>query len=396
MLPTTRRTALLGTLALPFVSRIARAAGEPIRLGTLTPLTGAGGPYGGPMAKTAAAVAEEINAAGGVLGRPIQLIQEDDATNPDNGVRAARKLIDVDKVHAIMGTWASAVTTAVAPLCWDSQTMLFTVSGADSITKLPHQGYIVRTQPNTYLQSTRAAKYLMSWGSKKVFGLSAQTPFAVDGWNRLSEVLKEGGAEGIGDVVYDAAKTSFRSEIDQALRAKPDTLYLNGYAPDVSVILRELYRAGFEGKKFTYGYAANAKMVGSLPNEVTEGLVSFSPSPDVDSPAFKRVQDILGTKEPDTYSCQIHDHLNLVALSLAKAGKVSGLAIHDTVREVSQGSGQTVHSAVEGMKLLAAGKAVNYEGASGPCDLLPSGDISNTKFRFEKVEGGKLKTLQIS
>ncbi len=63
----------------------------------------------------------EVNAAGGVLGRQIQLVSEDDQTNPEAAVRAARKLIDVDKVAAIMGTWASAVTTAVAPLCWESQ-----------------------------------------------------------------------------------------------------------------------------------------------------------------------------------------------------------------------------------------------------------------------------------
>ena len=72
-----------------------------------------------------------------MLGRKIDLSGEDDETNPDAGVRAARKLIDVNKVVAVVGTWASAVTTAVAPLCWESRTMLFTVSGADSITKLP-------------------------------------------------------------------------------------------------------------------------------------------------------------------------------------------------------------------------------------------------------------------
>ena len=76
------------------------------------------------MAKVAAAVVEEVNKAGGVLGRRIVLVSEDDQTSPEAGVRAARKLIDVDKVAAIMGTWASSVTTAVAPLCWESKTFL--------------------------------------------------------------------------------------------------------------------------------------------------------------------------------------------------------------------------------------------------------------------------------
>ena len=390
-----RRAVLAGGLALPFVARTARAQGEPIRLGTLTPQPGSGGPYGPPMGRTAKAVADEINAAGGVLGRPLLLVQEDDETNPDAAVRAARKLIDVDKVHAIMGTWASAVTTAVAPLCWESRTMLFTVSGADSITKLPHGGFIVRTQPNTQLQSLRAAQYLLQQGSKKVFGLSAQTPFAVDSWNRLAQVLRDGGGEGLGDVVYDASKTSFRSEVDQALRAKPDTLFLNGYAPDVGTILRELFRAGYEGRRFTFGYAANEKMVAGLPQDVSEGLGSFSAAPDIDSPAYKRVQAILGTSDPDTYSCQIHDHVNLAALAIAKAGSASGQAIHDSVRQVSQGGGEKVYSAVEGLRLLPA-KDVNYDGASGPCDLLPSGDIETCKFRFEAVEHGKLKLLSVS
>src|SRR5439155_175664 len=141
---TTRRTLLTGAAALAVSGfPVARglAQGDAIRLGTLTPLTGAGGNYGPSMRRAMEWVVEQVNGAGGVLGRRIQLFNEDDQTNPDAAVRAARKLIDVDRVAAIMGTWASAVTTAVAPLCWESKTFLTTVSGADSITLLPHQGY---------------------------------------------------------------------------------------------------------------------------------------------------------------------------------------------------------------------------------------------------------------
>src|SRR5215204_3584000 len=105
-----RRTALLSGIAAIAAPSVLRAQGEPIKLATLTPLTGAGGPYGPVMAKVAAAVVEEVNKAGGVLGRRIVLVSEDDQTNPEAAVRAARKLIDVDKVSAIMGTWASSVT----------------------------------------------------------------------------------------------------------------------------------------------------------------------------------------------------------------------------------------------------------------------------------------------
>ncbi len=390
-----RRTALAGSLALPFLARTGEAAAS-IPLGAINPLTGAGGAYGPSMAKVAKALVERINRTGGVIGRSIALDVEDDQTNPTVGVEAARKLIDVEKVVAIVGTWASAVTTAVAPLCWDSHTMLFCVSGADSITRLPHHGYIIRTQPNTYLQSGRAAEFLLRHGCRRVSGLSAQTPFAVDSWNRLKAVLGQGGAEGVGDIIYDAKQTSFRSEIDSTLAAKPDTLFLNSYAPDLEILLRESYQAGFAGQRFTFAYAATDAVLKALPAPVTNGLWSFAPSPDVASPAYKAVQAILGISDPDPYSCQIYDHVALVALAIGKAGVASGVAIHDNVRRISQGPGQHVSDPVEGLRLLAAGKEINYDGASGPCHFTPSGDILSCKFLFQVAENRHNKTLSIS
>jgi branched-chain amino acid transport system substrate-binding protein len=394
---TTRRAAMLGGLALPFASRLAQAAEGPIRLGSLSPLTGAGGTYGPSMVKVVHAVADAVNAAGGVLGRKIEIVGADSETNPDSAVRGARKLIDVDKVCAEIGTWASAVTTAVAPLCWENKVMLFTVSGADSITQLPHKGFIIRTQPNTHLQGMRAGDFMAAHGAKRVFTLAAQTPFAVDGYKVLGDALAAHGAQTVGQVIYDQAKTSFRSEVDEALKAKPDWLYLNSYQPDLAVLLRELYRAGYEGRKFTYGYAANAKLLASVPANVSEGLVSFQPSPDVGSPAYAAVKAILG-HEPDPYSCQVYDHVSLAALALAKAGSTGadGQAIHDHVRDIGGPDGEKVNSAVDGLKLLAAGRAVNYEGASGPCEFTASGDIKGCKFRFDVIEKGKQRVLEIS
>src|SRR5579871_243321 len=166
-----RRRLLAGSAVLAGASLLpARsfAQAAPIRIGTLTPLTGAGGPYGPSMVKAVNAVVDEVNAAGGVLGRKIEIVSEDDQTNPEAGVRAARKLIDVDKVSAILGTWASAVTTAVAPLCWESKTVLCTTSGADSITQLPHQGYVFRTQPNTTLQGRKFGEFCVAQGCKRI------------------------------------------------------------------------------------------------------------------------------------------------------------------------------------------------------------------------------------
>ena len=135
-------------------------------------------------------------------------------------MRAAHKLVDVDKVPVIMGTWASAVTTAVAPVCWESKTFLTTVSGADSITHLPHQGYLIRTQPNNQLQATKHAEFIIRHGSKRVFILAIQAPFAEPTRKYLTDTLTPNGVTVAGSLIYDKDKTSYRSEVDQALRGE--------------------------------------------------------------------------------------------------------------------------------------------------------------------------------
>jgi len=377
------------------LSKHALAQSDPFRLGILTPLTGAGGTDGPRMLKAIQLVAEEVNAVGGLLGRKIEFVVEDDQTNPEAAVRAARKLIEVNKVPVIMGTWASAVTSAVAPVCWESKTFLTTCSGADPITLLPHQGFLIRTQPNSQLQGKAHAEFIASMGMKRVFVMAIQAPFAIPTRDRLAEILKQNGSELVGSLVYEKDKASYRSEVDQALRTNPDLIYLNGYAPDTVVTLRDIYKAGFTGPRFAQSYAVPAKTLETLPSEVTEGLYTGQPSADVDSQAFQLASKRLGIAEPDTYECQATDWMSIVALTIAKAREATGQALRDNVRKITQGSGQKVYSAVEGLKLIGEGKDINYEGASGPCDFTEIGDILGCKFRYVKVEAGKFKFLKI-
>jgi ABC-type branched-subunit amino acid transport system substrate-binding protein len=394
-----RRTVLKGaaaaTPAVLMPPGLLRAQPAPLRLGVLTPLTGAGGFDGPRMLKAMQTVAAEVNAAGGVLGRKIELVVEDDQTSPEAAVRAARKLIDVDKVPVIMGTWASAVTSAVAPVCWESRTFLTTVSGADTITLLPHQGYLIRTQPNSKLQATKHAEFIASLGVKRVYVMSIQAPFALPTQTHLEEVLAKNGSAMVGALIYEKDKTTYRSEVDQALRSNPDFIYLNGYAPDVTVLLRDLYRAGFTGPRMAQSYALTSKVLESLPPDVTDGAYTVQPSADVGSPAYDLAKKRLGLSDPDTYECQATDWISLVSLTIGKAGEASGTALKDNVRKISQGSGVKAYSAVEGLRLLAEGKDINYEGASGPCDFTDIGDIFDCKFRYNKVEAGKFTFLKI-
>lgn len=394
-----RRTLLQGAgfaaaAALLPAPTIAQAA--PIRVAALVPLTGAGGPYGPVMAKVIKGVIDEVNAAGGVKGRKVELVVEDDQTNPEAGVRAARKLIDVDKVSVIMGTWASAVTTAVAPLCWESKTMLMTVSGADSITQLPHQGYLVRTQPNTLLQGRKFGEFASEKGGKRVFFVCPQTPFAKSQFDSITAAVKKAGGD-TRTLIYDDKKPSYRTEVDEVLRFNPDTIILGGYTPDTTVLVKDLFRASFSGIKIAFAYAVNQKLIEAVPAETVEGTYTIAPSPAEGSDGYARAAKLAGVAAPDPYTAQVYDQINLAILAFAAAsGEPTGTTLRDTVRTVSQGAGKTkVTNAIDGLKLIAAGAGIDYDGASGPCDFTDIGDIVDCQFRYEQVKAGKLNLIKI-
>ena len=370
---------------------------EPIAIGTLCPLTGAGGSYGPDMQRAVVAVVERINKAGGILGRPLQLFHEDDQTNAEAGVRAARKLIDVNKVVAILSTWASAVTLAVKPLCVEAKVFVIGVSGADSVTQGDHKGYVARTQPNTNLQVRMYAKFAVSkkeW--RRVAYVALQTPYARSFGDAFNGVLKTAGATITDDLIYEDKKPSYRSEVTRVLATNPDLIMLEGYTPDSVVMVKELYKAGYKGAVLAPSFAINAKFIEGVGAEVAEGIWNMDRAPLFDSPAYKEFSAAVPRGDQSPYAPQAWDQMTLVALALASAkGEVSGTTIKDNLRAVSNPPGAVVYSFADGAKLLHEGKKVNYEGASGSCDFDQIGDILSAPFSVQQVRKGKSELVMI-
>ena len=368
---------------------------EPIPIGTLCPLTGAGGAYGPDMQKAIVSVAERINKGGGMHGRPIQLFHEDSQTNPEAAVRAARKLIDVNKVVALMSTFASAVTLAVKPLAVEAKVFYISVSGADAVTEGNHGGYIARTQPNTKLQGQVYAKWVVSrkeW--KRVALMTLQTPFAVPFGDNFTATVKSAGLTVTDSLIYEDKKASYRSEITRVLATNPELIMLLGYTPDSVVMAKELFRAGYKGAVLGPAFAINAKFVEGAGAEVAEGVWAIDPAPSFDSPAYKQFATAVPQADKNPYAPQSWDHMTLVALALAAhRGEASGTAIKDTLRTISNPPGTAVTSYEDGARLLAEGKKINYEGASGSCDFDAIGDILSRPFGAYQVRKGKIEQV---
>jgi branched-chain amino acid transport system substrate-binding protein len=389
-----RRRVLGGALALLAPRRLAAAGKKAIQLGTIVPLTEGGGPYGPDIAKAQQAVLAEVNEAGGLLGRRIELVVEDDQSNIDATVRAARKLIAVDKVESIMGIWASADAMAIAPYCWQAKVMMLCLAAADNITQLPHQGYVARTQPSTSLQGLQFGILAVGEGVRHLFVLMPRTVFAEATIKQIAGHCEGKGVK-VSSLIYDAKKTSFRAELDEVVRANPDMLMLGGYLADTVVLAQDAYRAEYKGKIAGFAYAIGPRFIERAGPVVADGAYAIEPVPATGSSAYARLRILTGKSDLDTYTCQGYDQINLALLAMASGKNPTGTGIRDNLRKIGDPAGITVDNALDGLRALAEGRAINYDGASGPCKFAPNGDLAAANFRVSKVRGGVIETYKM-
>jgi neutral amino acid transport system substrate-binding protein len=369
----------------------AEAQGAQIRVGTLMPLTGAGGPFGGDMQKAVVGAVERINAAGGPLRRRIQLFNEDDQTNADAAVRAAKKLIDVNRVVAVIGTWASSVTLAVAPICQKSNVVEMSTSGSSAITKIQHGGYVYRTEPDDSLWAKAEADFVASKGWKKVALLGAKTGYSVDFADIFTKRLATHGGTVISTIFPPSDQPTFRSEVAKTFQAKPEAIVLTGYEPDSTAILRDVVQGGFKGQAqfVASGFAVTDALIKNV-GDGAEGLYMIDDGIDQNSPAYKEFLEALGVSGGSyPYASQAYDMIQLVALAIEASKQATGPAINSKLRAISNPPGETVHNFATGAKLLRQGKKIKYTGASTPIDFNQDGNITVANFAIQQIQNGK-------
>src|SRR5258708_1526532 len=191
---------------------------------------------------------------------------------------------------------------------------------------------------------------------------------------------------------YVANKTSFRSEHDEVARAAPDMLMLGGYLPDSVILAQEAYRAEYKGKIAGFAYAIGPRFVELAGPVIADGAYAIEPVAATRSSAYARLQLVMGKADIDTYTCQGYDQINLAILAMACGKNPTGTGIRDNLRKIGDAAGVTVDNALDGLSALAEGRAINYDGASGPCKFAPNGDLAAANFRVSVVRGGVIET----
>jgi branched-chain amino acid transport system substrate-binding protein len=362
------------------VAAVPAWAQDVYRVGALNPVTGAGSTYGSGMQKSIIAAVAEVNAAGGAGGRRFEALAEDTQTSPEPAVLAAKKLIEVNKANAILGTWSSSVSLAIQPLTQGSNTILLHTSSAPTLFSQNVRNLSWGFQSGSKYNGRAMNAAVKKEGFKRPAIMAFNNDAAVGNVNAFRSAYEAEGGKVLASVVYEPKRTSYRSELEKVLAANPDVIALSGYLPDTTIILREAYELGVNAKFIIPGWAAGPQLVQALGPEVADGVMVYESVPDTNGAAFKRYseqyQKALGSSgEDNVFAAQTYDMVISLALALEKAGPgADNLAIVNQVRAVSNPAGQKVASFEEGKKLLQAGQKINYEGASGPLDFDEEGN----------------------
>src|SRR5712671_7484502 len=188
-------------------------AQDVIKIGVTQPLTGAFAASGNYVTQGARIAEDQINAAGGVLGRKIQLIVEDNKSNPTEAVATAEKLIGKDKVPVMMGAWSSTLTLAVMPKLMEyGVPMLVETSSSGKITTSGNP-WIFRISPTSEMEAKAFAGNVKALGIKKADFLATNNDFGLGASKEFSEMLKAQGVK-IGVVeTMDPKATDFSAQL---------------------------------------------------------------------------------------------------------------------------------------------------------------------------------------
>ncbi|MGU3493076.1 ABC transporter substrate-binding protein [Xanthobacteraceae bacterium A53D] len=388
---------LAGTMLLSGFSASAFAqAAANFRIGALNPITGSGAAYGTGMQKMIVAAAEVVNAAGGAAGKKLEIFSEDDQGQPQAAVLAAKKLIDVNKVQAILGTWASGVSLAVAPLTNDANIILMNTSGAPALSVPPANAkkLLFRFQATNDRFGRAFAEVAKKEGFKRPVTMAFNNASGIGNAEGFKKAWEAQGGKVYESIVYEPNQPSYRAELQKALAAKPDVIVMGSYLADTTIILREWFQSGENTKFIMPAWAGSPDLVKAIGPEVSEGIISVDSISNEGSPAFAAYdaayQKAMGVSGfANIYAAMTWDMVIVLALAMEAAGPNADVpAIAAKLREVSGPGGKEVATFAEGKEALKAGK-IDYQGASSILDFDQYGDVT-PDFSVSVAEKGKL------
>jgi branched-chain amino acid transport system substrate-binding protein len=292
MLYTTRRKVLgAATLAGLSLPSIIRAQGkEPVRIGNALPLTGSQAGYGKDFDTSMRMGAKDVNDAGGIAGRPVEIVSLDTQAEPQLGINAANRFIGVEKLPMFFVAW-SAVVKAVAPIV-NREKVLALNHGANAPEIANLGDYVYTVFPLADVDITKLARYMYGpLGKRRAAVLYINNETGIDAAKLYRDTFTQAGGTVAAFEAYDPKATEFTGMLLKARAANPDTVHVHGLTADTPQVIAQMRQLGMTQRVTSYSAAYNPKLLEQL-GPAAEGLIVTSLAPGVnENPNVQKLLD---------------------------------------------------------------------------------------------------------
>lgn len=363
---------------------------DQLRLGMLFSFSGNLARYGNTMQDTTKLLVDTVNGCGGVVHQAVRLLAEDDQSNAAAGKAGMSRLVDENRVGAVIGAIGSEVSNATVDIAVKNQVVQISPASASPVLterakKGSFQGFWFRTMPPDTLQGEALAQLAHQRGYKTVSILAVDSDYGNSIARSFETTFKKLGGT-ISDVSsrYSSFATLYEIDFYTPFVSKPDAVLMVAEPNLGSEILKTSYESGL--------WSGNTKVLltSSMKTENLAGRVGQSIdgryiasgvlgiAPKVDSPArnqFREVYKKRFNREPGLYDPNTWDAAAVVMLAAEAAKATTGTAIKAKLPQVANPPGIEVSDICQALSFARDGKEINYQGVSSTVDFDANGDV---------------------
>ncbi len=340
--------------------------GDTIKIGFVGPLTGELANMGENAQAAIQIAVDEVNLSGGVLGKNIEVIYEDDACTGATGANAISKLISTDKVVAVLGSLCSGATLGEAPIAESSKVVQLSYCSTNP-TISQAGDYIFRDVPSDLFQAKYAAEYLMNQGKTRISLLTVKNDWG-DGLNKaFTEAFTKVGGTIVSTDTFNPDVKDLKTQLTAIKAQNPDAVYFAAYTDASIAGLKQAYDLGIKAQFFGADAWDDGKVwseLGSLGDGAMFTVVGTN-----SSDSFKtKMKEKLGKEDIVYCSNYAYDGLKVIVEAIKIAGKANGTAIKNALYKVK------------------------YTGGVSAKELMfdSNGDPTSAAYIIKTAQGGKL------
>jgi branched-chain amino acid transport system substrate-binding protein len=385
------------------------AFAEVYKIGTIWPMTGTAAAFGEAITNACNLVKDYVDEAGGINGYDLKLIHRDSGSEPTKGVDAARKLVNLDKVSAIVGAYSSGVAMAVSQgVTIPSEIPFLTLGTSPMISVVKDNDFFFRTSAHDLFNGRVLGDAMYNDGHRRIGIIYVNNAYGkgiADAAAVTFTKIHDGKV--VANVPFDIGKASYSSEISRTYNnGDIDATLIIAYPEDATVIHKEIYSRGWDNIPW-YGSPDQKvpELLESLGADYMEGIVIGSTQGNWPGPSNESFREgykkNYGEYPPKPYMEPGFDGLVSVVLAIARSGKspdeITGKDIRDNLRPVTSPPGEEIYASPEGFKkafkLLAEGKEINYIGTSGAIEFDEFGDAISA-IQTWTIKGGEIITIE--